>query len=423
MRALALAAAVLVGASAPAALAAQTTPLEDVRLRGRILDHAGNPIANHDVRVVANPSAAQIGFTFAVFTLGFGLPCIVDLDDCFGDERWSARTDAAGRYDFLFPDAHEPGVETDTDYVLQVASPSGAAAEYELELIDAVHEAPDLRLWDPEVTVGERDGRTLVDFEPLPQGQVRTLFLDGEVGLAEGDTVDARLLEDVASEVVLLGAHDVTKARTIYHQRFTSRRVPWRGGHVPPSRGKPCTLTHEGGAPFGTGCVLTDGVMHGGAVHSERQCEEQRLIVVPTSTPCIPPVVQATVDLGAPIEVDLVVVRGCEDCVRETSADGQTWSPLARDGDAGGRPVRLVRLSDEPGRTRGAPGRVSEVSVWPAPPKGHPTGPPGPGGAVEPDGGGGGNGDGPIDRAGLVALAALLLGGVGVAVARRRRAS
>lgn len=401
-----------------AALATAAAPIEDVRLRGRVLDEAGRPAANAEVTVTANPPAAGVFFLFAASTLALGLPCVVMIDECFGDEQWRTRTDGDGRYDFLFPEAHEEGVETDTDYVLQVRASSGAAAEYELELIDAVHEAPDLRVWDPEVAVGERDGRTSVEFEPLPQGEVKALFLDGEAALAQGDAVDARLLEDVAVEVVLYGSHDVTKGRTIYHQRFTSARVPWRGGHVPPSRGKPCTMVHEGGAPFGGGCPLTDGVLRAGAVAPERQCPDDTFIRVPVTEPCVPPIVQATVDLVTPVESDLVVVRGCDGCVLETSADGTTWSPLAADGAAGGRPVRLVRLSDT-GRTRGAPGSVAEVSVWPAPPKGHPTGPPGPGGevAAADEGGGGGT----IDRAGLVALTALLLGGVGVAVARRRR--
>ena len=368
------------------AMSTAAAPVEDVRLRGRILGSDGVPAVNLDVAVTADPGAAGTVFGLFGAALTGGLGCLAPPPNlCDGRETWTSRTDGAGRYEFLFPQAHEVGVETDTDYVLHVASPRGATASYELELIDAVQDAPDLRLWEPLVEIDERDGRTTVAFDPLDGGEVRVLFMAGDVAMAEGDAVDARLLEDAATEVVLIGSRDVRRARTIYHQRFRSAPRPWRGADVPPSRGKPCAL---GAAPPGP-CPLTDGAF-----------------TVP------PALTQVTVDVGAPVDADLVVVRGCGLCGAETSADGQAWSPLPRDGRAGGRPVRFVRLADASG--------VSEVSVWPAPPPR-----PAPETAAQDGDGGaaGGAGDEDDDRRGpLAAVAAVLLAAVGAALARRRPA-
>jgi hypothetical protein len=330
-------------------------PREDVRLVGRLLRPDGAPLAQHPI-VVDAVSSGDLGSALFAFFGTFGLACIADAfvdpssNVCIPEggrvTRYSGRTDSAGRYSILLPSAHYVGQESNTDFYLRVAMPprqgqrSGPAAEYELEVIDPVQEAPDMRLWDSNLRITPSGGRARVDWTPFDAGG-RSRNTGGEIEPANlidldlsspGTTFDLHLLEDTQLTVRQSAAIDVRNARTIYHQRFVAPAVAFKGTFVPLSRGKPCAP-----AP----CGLTDGDL-----------------VTPAAPPTAP-----TIDLGAEVPVWLVVARGCSGCSVSVSRDGVAFRPLSTTDQYGRaragipRKVRFVRVD-------GAPTQLAEVSAW-----------------------------------------------------------
>ena len=147
-----------------------------MRLAGRILAPDGNPLAGRAISVDAvRPS--NLGDALFAFFGTLGLACFADAfvdpstNVCLPTDgsvsRYPGRTNRDGAYSFVLPSAHYVGEESNTDFFLRVALPpgegqrTGPAAEYELEVIDPVHEAPDLRLWDPgmRITTSGTTGR------------------------------------------------------------------------------------------------------------------------------------------------------------------------------------------------------------------------------------------------------------------------
>ena len=316
-------------AAAPGPVTAQTT-LEDVVLRGRILAPDGSPLADTPVVVDA---VNDDGFAIVAFFFSLGTSTLACLDTPSepwpfpNSERFTGVTDGEGRYEFVFPEAHAPGVETDTDCILQVAVPVegadfGPRASYELELVDAVHDAPDLRLWDPALTVTVDDGDL-----------------------------------------------NATSGRTIYHQRFTGKPVDVQGELVPASRGAACTAARLDGSVVESGCGFTDGDLVTPAVPDETPCRywadgtPMQLVDVSTGepVPCQPPVEQVVIDLGVPVAVGQARPPPGE--MYELSPDGVTWQRApAGAGPREGTVAQYVRLTGHDLGLR------PELSVWPPTP-------------------------------------------------------
>ncbi|MFY9587255.1 MAG: hypothetical protein WAT66_07365, partial [Actinomycetota bacterium] len=130
----------------------------------------------------------------------------------------------------------------------------------------------------------------------------------------------------------------------------------------PPSRGRPCTIPDAQGRTVAQApCRLTDGEFG----------QEFRPQVCGGESGCTePPHTETTVDLGAAVPVDLVVLRGCDrTCRVETSPDNRRWrlagvatEDLAALTPAGGRRERYVRVS-------GAVDTLNELSVWAGAPR------------------------------------------------------
>jgi hypothetical protein len=339
------------GANATATPSPQTRPREDVTLTGRILGPDGRPLANHAVTVDAVRPSNFGDALFATFGT-LGLACFADAffdpstNVCLPEDgsvsRYRGRTNRDGRYSIVLPSAHYVGEESNTDFFLRVTLPprpgqrSGAAAEYELEVIDAIQDAPDLRLWDPGLTITPSGGRARADWTPFPTsnaevGVVASHPVDATFG-RPGAVFDLYLVEDLEITLRLTANVDVRKSRTTYHQRHLAPIVPFKGSFVPLSRGKPCTP-----AP----CGLTDGDLATNA-----------------ATPTAP-----VVDLGTAVPVWLVVAHGCAGCAVSVSTDNVAFHPLGT-ADRNGRvraplpePARFVRVD-------GAPQQLNEVSAW-----------------------------------------------------------
>lgn len=181
---------------------------------------------------------------------------------------------------------------------------------------------------------------------PPPGGSDRFLteFVakdDGSTRIASFDaTADARLFED---RPIVVSSSSVGGAQ--------SEVTSFRGKVVPPSRGLPCTP--EPAANPVTPCPVTDGSYT--SYDGPRLRDEPLKLRSPIFT----------IDLGAPVEVGLVVAAGCSrDCVVPSSADAATWLILETEAEppvsayAPPAPVvaRFVRVEgDVP----------AEVSVWP----------------------------------------------------------
>lgn len=344
----------------------------EATLTGRIVTHDGSPLAGLPVTVVEESSGFGLDAALtAVFTLG--IACVATPPACDGGPRVvdSATTGQDGTFELTLPDAYLPGYETDEDWVVQVGRApvtgelTGPSSSFELEVNSFVQASPDLAVWDgtPRITV---TGALLrVDVVPITGGaelqNKSTRFVNdaGDVVWGvRGTTVDPRVIEDQSTRLVASGYADVvvrhSNGRTIYHQSVATATVPYVGTLTPLSRGAACTIAAGGlvGCPFTDGDLTTLTTQLGGAV---------------------------TVDLGAPTDIGLVVVRGTgfavddDEVIVEGSVDATTWTRLQHrdlDGDNGwsagptaGRGIpsfRYVRI----GGSADSVDDLAEVSVW-----------------------------------------------------------
>lgn len=360
-------------AATPVAVRAQEQdPYEDVVMQGRLLRPDGSPAANTPVVVTTSS-----GFGFFSFFATLGLSTLA----CFGGangvcpvqpgKAWHTVTDANGRYSFTFKDAKRPGEQTDTDYFFNagIASKTNpktiVVASYELELLTSVHNAPDVTLWDPPVSLTPRELGYEVSYPPRKDSAngARVYFGDKEAPATtlRNGVIDAREVEDSVFSVVPTASKDVTAEGTIYHQRFRAASITRRGTLVPISRDAPCTATRKDGTRLQ--CSATDGDLATRSVADEETCEYE-----PDGTPewfnradCKAPVTELTIDLGQPKEVGEVRPR-CGGCALTGSKDGASWVNLPASGAIGTpRALRYIRLTS----TSRSLSYVPEVSVWP----------------------------------------------------------
>jgi hypothetical protein len=340
-------------------------PREDATLTGRVVGLTGAPLSGLPVTVVEHrPQAGLDAALTAFFTLG--IACVATGDACDTSAKVvdSATTGADGRFELTLPDAYLPGYETDEDWVVQVGRApadgemTGPSSSFELEVNTRVQESPDLVLWDASPTVTTRGDLWQVQVPALTGGaplrDLATRLVDDRGNVlwtVHGTSVDPRVIEDRTVRVVTSGTADVTvrhaDGRTIYHQSVAAPTMAVTGGGTPPSRGAGCTQTGGGLV----GCLYTDGDL--------------------AAQVDLPPKEAVTVDLGAPTEVGLVVVRGVigsmdPDAEVQVSTDGTTWTDLEErplDGAdgwsaaAGGGPVRYVCVT--------GPRSLAEITAWP----------------------------------------------------------
>jgi hypothetical protein len=180
-------------------------------------------------------------------------------------------------------------------------------------------------------------------------------------------------LEDTAGQLAVAAVTSAGAEGTTVTLRRQSARVDYRSAAGPPlSRGRPCTA----GAPAVpvTPCPFTDG-------NFVNRLPRPATPITTTSAPGAVTPETATIDLGRPADVSLIVVRGCA-CQVERSTDGQTWTAVGRASGytviAPSRvgPARFLRLT-------GPLSDLHEVSVWEGAPAAAPA-PPGPGTAPPP---------------------------------------
>lgn len=342
-----------------------------VQVNGQVLDPAGRPLQSRPVRMGTGVTDAD--GALGVFTLG--LSCTTGA--CTGDV-WDTTTDADGRFSFEIEGRDTQssfGEARSTLITASAAPPAGAVSGAEVSARFQVRtdriDLPALSLVDPGVTIepGERLRVAWTTSAPGPYG----VRFEDERGMAVWAAstadpqfgLDARVLEGTSGRVVVGGgSSDAIEGSDV--------AVRWRSPGVgyasrlgpPPSRGHSCQMVRTDGLvdpADEAGCAVTDGdLVAAGLVLGPCAAEGDDASICP-------PPAAVQIDLGAPVAVDLVVVRGCVGgCAVELSADASTWTSAgaAADGHgvvtASGAPVRWVRVGLGTDPLTG----LQEVSVW-----------------------------------------------------------
>lgn len=300
---------------------------EDVVLQGRVIYADGSPVTNAKVNVDAVSSSGIFNSNKS-------------------SQTFEGEIDADGRYRFTFPHAHRRGQQTDDDYYFEVTTPSrrdphqDLFASYELELLDAVHNAPDVVMWDPTTAALAQNQNYVFGFDPKPAPPT------AKYGYGP---IDARNVEDDVFDVTPWAYADIRSNGTIYHQRLRGPQAAFRGSLVPLSRDAKCEASRRRSLKKPSCAELTDGDLRTGS---------RPLVEGQTAD-------DVTVDLGEIRTVGAVRTPGC-DCHPSVSTDGATWDRL-EDSETG-VPVRYIRVSI--GITDG----IKEISAWaPASELGAPT--------------------------------------------------
>lgn len=322
---------------------------------GRVVDAAGRPVSHGRVRLETDEGL--FGALSCLFSFGLIDPGCLNVP--------STRTDAAGRFRFvLSSDWFGPRI-VDASGTRHVAGLLPAHTSRSVGVGRPVTGVGTLRLWEPSMSAARAAGRITFTTGSPPSGAKHgSVVLTAErhreawaTGLSDSDhtaTVDDRVAET--------GVHGWSATVRRDGTTYTSpeQAVPVAG--TPNSRGRTCSGDDGRGnvAPFAPRCPFTDGVL-GAGVPIERQGLDLRY-AFGTSL---------DVDLGSVQLLSAVVIRGCNGCVVDVSADGATWQQWPGQQQERGAsdeavvtgvplPVRYVRLQGRSGFLRD----FREVSVW-----------------------------------------------------------
>lgn len=380
---------------ATACTASRIDPGADVSIVGSVLAQNGSPAPGARVVLGREADLAEVFFT-GVF---IGLPCLDNDPPPICKSSQVSKAGSDGRFDFEVKGEQTQGFFGTAATLNLSTRLSRGTGEFEGPAITTRFQAQatglevGLRLWQPKVEFSGDFATARAVWSELPSG-----VLPGEANLGNvvttlrfqkpggepvwvflnsqsGENFDARLLEDSAGDVAVYALADDIKVDAARGSDLEillrSARVPFAGGAgKPASRGKPCFVYNSGGSPVAQSpCRLTDGEF-------AAQFNPQPDPPCPAGQQCPPPAQnrQAYVDLGAPVNVNLVAIRGCPGrCNVETSDDGRTFRNAAvgqapEDFAAGGDvavafprqiSARFVRVSSD-----GDLASVREVSVW-----------------------------------------------------------
>lgn len=377
---------------AAACTQSRISPSADVSVEGSVSLQDGSPSSGTRVVLSREADFGEVLLT-GVFA---GLPCLELQAPPICSGAKVERTGSDGRFSFDLEGRETQGTfGTASTLVLSTRLDraeeefEGAATTTRFQFQATKLDIP-LRLWQPKVAFSGdfRIARAIWDELPsqlLPKqanpGAVRTsVRFERAIGetvwvstdARSGADLDARLLEDTAGTLAVYALIDEVKVEasegTDLEILLRSARVAFAGGAgKPASRAKGCFVYNTKGEPVSQSpCRITDGNFAG---HLEPSAEPP----CPAASPC--PEAQhksVFIDLGAPVGITLVVVRGCPGrCTVETSLDGSRWRVMAAGQAAGGdvavaapRPTRAshVRISSD-----GSIAGLREVSVWPPP--------------------------------------------------------
>jgi hypothetical protein len=288
-----------------------------------------------------------------------------------------ARTDASGTVRFTVPPAPGAGGTAQTVTLLArlpgAAGAAGPALGVRVLAVSTQTTVPDLTFWQGAAKVTENGSAPLsVAWGPLPAELSATpsytvSAYDGARGLqlvrrlvSSPVSLDARFLEDSRSglAVAATGAPpgaDSQSLQVVWVSATTPVTNP-RG--APVSRGRPCAVTLESGAPTAaptaattaqSSCWLTSGTVADYPGPRLRSCAPDTSGLGASYQRCwVAAVTSVAIDLGRVQPVGVVVLRGSGAALLDVSTDGDTWRTLAKLPDVpAGQTEQAVRLPAE----------------------------------------------------------------------------
>jgi hypothetical protein len=344
-----------------------------VSVSGRLLRADGSPAGGVTVGFERDRSIGDLLAGSLVVPLTLFTACLADPppEICRGRSVRRTTTAPDGSYSFelkgkdtqsFFGSALTMAVSAELPPATGEVAGASVVADFKVQA--ASLRLPDLVAWQPRVTVAP--GR--VSWEALAGGSGSY-----QVGVEDAGGIgvwtfpasrpevsfDPRILEDTTGSMAVSTRSSTTAEGTTVGMARRSGRIAYRStAGTPASRGRPCT--HNAG-PSPARCTLTDGDL---ANRLPAPASSPSTTAPPQAGATVPPPppAMATIDLGQPKNITLVVVRGCS-CAVEGSTDGKAWAALGRStGDTAVVPARAgaaryVRLT-------GPLTDLREVSVW-----------------------------------------------------------
>lgn len=362
-----------------------------VELGGSVRRQDGRPVEGAAVALLKEPDPLEVW----TFVASAGLACLTDragrtavgVEEMCRDARIET-TGAEARFLFRLKgrDTQGPMGTASTMELSTGLTAGGVEAEGPaVTLRFRVQRTPidlALRFWEPKVEAATDGRRAFVEWtrptaETLLPG-VRPADLHASVRFerAAGEIVwdfrraeaplrfDPRLLEDARGTLAVYAAatgidHEAIADETDLMLRSARLRFAGPAG-APVSRGRPCFVLDAAGRPVElTPCRLTDG---------DFRAEYEPRTGPACKAGCTPEPRHAStfIDLGSDRTISLVVVRGCDDCTVQASADARRWHTIGigSDEDAALAPrvpprARYLRVSAGLGVET-----LREISVW-----------------------------------------------------------
>lgn len=354
-------------------------PEDQVTISGRATRDDGRALSGRTAILVKEPDLGELLSGATTLIGSMGLVCLGENPPEICRSGSTATTDDAGRFEFtlLGKDTQGSVGQASTFNLAVRAEPregaASGASRVERFIIQRTRiQTPDLKLWEPQLSVVTDPSQARVTFGALPTGATGTritfrtadALVWGE-DYASGEAVDARLLEDATGTVSVSVSSTGERDDTEFTAQNVSESIAFTGrAGAPPSRNAVCTAAGASGVeePV-TDCALTDGDFAStltpprdtGCTSGEPSCESALANH------------RYTVDLGEARAASLLVVRGnVRDVIVERSADGATWAAVTLEEGAASLPagstVRYVRVrSDRDDTSVRSP---AEISVW-----------------------------------------------------------
>ena len=350
-------------------------PDATVRISGRALDAAGEPLSGASVLLFKQADVGEVLLGTALTIGTLSTICLLPEPPAVCNEAHTATTDESGRYDYELKGSDTQGtLGTESTLTVVFAGPSAqgsTAVSFTAE--ETSIDLPDARLWRARPEVSQPPGGVGLTWSPLPKavaddaaysvelfdGQTEAAFWSQDASGGEA-AIDPRILEDRPASVAIGAGADLSGGTGAGDLRvnYLSNRSPVEAtAGAPPSRGRPCAAV-TGSKPRladpPDSCPLTDGDLT-----TPAQLDAEGASVV----------TGVVVDLGSVRPVELVVVRRfAGQFLVEVSTNGKAWQPVGSPLGAtvavdppSGTSARFVRVRSPSGLDESL---AAEVSVW-----------------------------------------------------------
>ncbi|WP_027345957.1 hypothetical protein [Hamadaea tsunoensis] len=364
----------------PEPTGAAPEPVPSGVLYGRVLRQDGRAATRSTVTAFQLSDEDIVRTGAAVVSLGFF--CLVP-DFC--PRSVSATVEPTGEYAFPADKMKPvPHVTVTARHAAESGQATGPAVVVSFDRAQGRQRVPDLRFWEPSITVRttgadtSADTGAVVTWTGFPGGADYALWTvtgtdsPQPTGVTTRETsarLDLRPFEDLPTALIVVASTrspadgEIAQGDFAYHSGSVA--LPSAGG--PPSREHPCSLGDPGGRLTAAAmpCPLTDGDLDTNAVVAA-PCATSSCATVTRHRICV--------DLGTPRPVSLVAYRTpflTEGTIVELSGDGTHFHRAGNVTDSGGlhiariAPAQTARLACVRNDRFGFAGAIlNEISVW-----------------------------------------------------------